>query len=276
MNLQTTHPKVKLAPRCYGPFKVLWTSPTNCKLELPAQMRIHPVFYNSLLKPYNETTAHGPNFAHPPPEIVGGKEGHYKIERILTSYPTRNRKSTQYLVKWKGYPDSENSWLPAKELQLARELLKQFHDRQVRIVTTNQALQAQWKPKEGILSQALPTPPYLKRESDVKPPSLPSLPLKPSYSQIVKTKIPPCDPGKVTRDSSYDSLPVSVPCDQSHAQTRPCDPMHFGRATHPLIGVWKTVGTNQRSTRSKGSQGISHSLSPMDTGTGNAHIGLRA
>jgi len=113
-------------------------------------MRIHPVFHNSLLKPYKETTAHGPNFACPPPEIVGDEEGHYEIERILTSRPTRNRKSTQYLVKWKGYPDSENSWLPAKELQSARELLKQFHDRQVRIVTTNQALQAQWKPKEGI------------------------------------------------------------------------------------------------------------------------------
>jgi len=61
-NLQTTHPKAKLAPRRYGPFKVLWASPMNCKLALPPQMRIHPVFYNSLLKPYVETSAHGPNF----------------------------------------------------------------------------------------------------------------------------------------------------------------------------------------------------------------------
>jgi len=151
-NLQTTHPKAKLAPRCYGPFKVLWASPTNCKLELLSQIRIHPVFHNSLLKPYKETTTHGPNFACPPLEIVGGEEGYYEIERILTSHPTRNRKSTQYLVKWKGYPDSKNSWLPAKELQTAKELLKQFHDHQVHILTTNQALQAQWKPKEGILS----------------------------------------------------------------------------------------------------------------------------
>jgi len=159
-------------------------------------MRIHPVFHNSLLKPYKETTAHGPNFARPPPEIVGGEEGHYEIERILTSRPTRNRKSTQYLVKWKGYPDSENSWLPAKELQSACELLKQFHDRQVRIITTNQALQAQWKPKEGILSWASPTPPHLKRGSHTKSPSLPSPTLKPSYSQIVKTRIPSRDPEK--------------------------------------------------------------------------------
>jgi hypothetical protein len=62
-NLQTTHPKAKLAPQRYGPFKVLWATPMNCRLELPPQMRIHPVFHNSLLKPYVETSAHGPNFA---------------------------------------------------------------------------------------------------------------------------------------------------------------------------------------------------------------------
>src|SRR6266705_802275 len=248
-----------------------------------AQMRIHPVFHNSLLKPYKETTAHGPNFARPPPEIVGGEEGHYEIERILTSRPTRNRKSTQYLIKWKGYPDSENSWLPAKELQSARDLLKQFHDRQVRIVTTNQALQAQWKPKEGILSRALPAPPDLKRGSHAKPPSPPTPPLKPSYSQIVKTKIQARDPGNLSRVSSRDPLLASAPCDQSHDltrsrdPTRPCNQAHFGRATRPLTNTWKTVGTSQRSTRSQGiPQGIPHSLSPMDTGTGNALISLRA
>ena len=86
-------------------------------------MKVHPVFHNSLLKPYVETTQYGPNFARPPPDIVAGEEGHYKIEKILASHPTRNRKSTQYLVKWKGYPDSENSWLPAKELTHAKTVV---------------------------------------------------------------------------------------------------------------------------------------------------------
>ena len=89
-------------------------------------MRIHPVFHNSLLKPYTETPAHGPNFTRPPPEIIGGEEGHYEIEKILQACPTRNKKSTQYLVKWKGYPDSENSWLPARELSHAQELVRDF------------------------------------------------------------------------------------------------------------------------------------------------------
>src|SRR6266581_2877879 len=124
--------------------------------------------------------------------------------------------------------------------------------------------------KTSRLSWASPAPPYLKRGSDMKPPSPPNLPLKPSYSQIVKMKIPPRDPGKVTCDSSCDPLPISVPRDQSHAQIRPYDPTHFGCATNPLIGTWKTVGTNQRSMRSQGiPQGILHNLSPMDTRTSN-------
>ena len=113
-------------------------------------MRIHPVFHNSLLKPYIETSAHGPNFAHPPSEIIGGEEGHYKIKKILQACPTRNRKSTQYLVKWKGYPDSENSWLPAKELTHAQELVHNFQTKQTSKEGI-QTLQVQGKPKEGIL-----------------------------------------------------------------------------------------------------------------------------
>jgi hypothetical protein len=73
------------------------------------------VFHNSLLKPYVEIPAYGPNFTQPPSEIIGEEEEHYKIEKILQEQPTRNKKSTQYLVKWKGYPDSKNSWLLAKE-----------------------------------------------------------------------------------------------------------------------------------------------------------------
>jgi hypothetical protein len=122
-NLQTTHPKAKLAPRWYGPFNVIWATSTNCKLKLPPQMWIHPIFHNTLLKPYIRTPAHGPNFARPPSEIIGGEEGHYEIEKILQEWPTRNKKSTQYLIKWKGYLDSENFWLPAKELTHTQELL---------------------------------------------------------------------------------------------------------------------------------------------------------
>jgi len=125
-NLQTMHLKVKLAPCRYGPFKVLWAFSTNCKLELLLHMKIHPVFYNSLLKPYYETKEHGLNYEKPALKIVNNEEGHYEIECILMAWPTRNRRSMQYLIKWKGYPTLGNSWLSEKELTNAKELLNKF------------------------------------------------------------------------------------------------------------------------------------------------------
>jgi len=183
-NLQTTHPKAKLAPHRYGPFKVIWASPTNCKLKLPPQMRIHPVFHNSLLKPYTETAVHGPNFACPPLEIVGEKEGHYKIEKILQSQPTRNCKSTQYLVHWKGYTEADHTWIPAKELTHTKELVEQFEATQKAAQKSKegiQALQEQGKPKEGILLWTKSTP----SRNPVQTPTSPTRTApKPSYSQV--------------------------------------------------------------------------------------------
>jgi hypothetical protein len=89
-------------------------------------MKIHPVFHNSLLKPYCKTKEHSPNYEKPAPEIVNNEEGHYKIEAILMAQPMRNKRSTQYLIKWKGYPTSENLWLLEKELTNAKELLDKF------------------------------------------------------------------------------------------------------------------------------------------------------
>jgi len=54
----------------------------------------------------------------------------------------------------------------------------------------------------SFVSQASPAPPYLKRGLHMKAPSPPNPTLKPSYSQVVKTKIPPHDPEKWARDPS--------------------------------------------------------------------------
>ena len=122
-------------------------------------MRVHPVFYNSLLKPYHKTQAHGPNFEQPPPEIVGGEKGHYEIDKILAARPTRNCKSTQYFVHWKGYTDANNSWIPAGKLTHTKELLAEFHTKYCPKEGIHiQALQVQGDPKEGILLQAELTP----------------------------------------------------------------------------------------------------------------------
>ena len=64
----------KLAPRRYGPFKVVFqVSPVAYKLQLPQNWQIHNVFYTSLLTPYKEMEQHRPNFLEPPPDIIEGK-----------------------------------------------------------------------------------------------------------------------------------------------------------------------------------------------------------
>ena len=155
-NLKTTHPKAKLAPKRYGPFKVLAAYPVNSKLALPKSWRIHPVFHNALLKPYKETPAHGPNYTRPPPEIIDDEGEHYEVETILKSRATPNRRGLQYLVKWKGYPASENSWVAAGDMKNAPKLTTAFHSRypnMPKIIIRTLSLQAQTDLKEGILSR---------------------------------------------------------------------------------------------------------------------------
>ena len=143
-NIHTTHPKTKLAPKRHGPFKILSSTPTNSRLSLPKTWRIHPVFHNSLLTPYKETREHGPNFTNPPPEIVEMEDEHYEVEEVLDSRPSANRKGVQYLIHWKGYPHSENSWVPASGMKHAMELVHSFHHKYPhKPRPTNLSLQAQ-------------------------------------------------------------------------------------------------------------------------------------
>jgi hypothetical protein len=110
-NLRTNQPTTKLAPRRHGPFKVIQVmSDVNYRLELPTQWSIHPMFHIDLLTPYQETIMHSPNFTRPAPELIEGEE-EYSVEKILDSRRFGRRQRLQYLVKWEGYPDSDNMWV---------------------------------------------------------------------------------------------------------------------------------------------------------------------
>ena len=173
-NIHTTHPKAKLAPRRHGPFKVMYSTTTNSKLTLPKSWRIHPVFHNSLLLPYNKNLTHGPNFPRPPPDIVDGEDEHYEVETILQSRLSPNQRGIQYFVKWKGYPDLENSWLSATAMKHAQDLVHTFHASHPHATrpTGLKSLQAQQEHKEGILLRSVTTkgnPLYSHGHEGVRP-----------------------------------------------------------------------------------------------------------
>ncbi len=124
-HLKLPHQKAKLTPKCLGLFKITQEiSPVTYRLELPTNWRIHNVFHMSLLTPYHETPAHGPNFTQPPPDLIDGEE-EYEVERIVAHQHFGRSKRLQYLLKWKGYPESDNTWEPADQVH-APELIKHY------------------------------------------------------------------------------------------------------------------------------------------------------
>src|SRR6201996_3822613 len=133
-NLKTDQPASKLAAKRYGPFPVAQVlSPVTYQLTLPEQWKIHPVFHVDLLTPYKETAFHGTNYTRPPPDLINDEE-EYEVEQILDSRVRGRNRKVQYLVKWMGYPDSDNQWLDA-ELLTADEAIREFKKSRPHAVT---------------------------------------------------------------------------------------------------------------------------------------------
>lgn len=53
-------------------------------------------------------------------------EEEYEVDEILDS--RRRNNQLQYLVHFKGWPDSEQEWIPAKDMGNAPEIVKVFHE----------------------------------------------------------------------------------------------------------------------------------------------------
>ena len=133
-NLKTDQPTSKLAAKRHGPFPVAQVlSPVTYRLTLPEQWKVHPVFHVDLLTPYKETVFHGDNYTRPPPDLINDEE-EYEVGQVLDSRVRGRNCKVQYLVKWVGYPDSDNQWLDADQIT-ADEAIKEFQQRRPNAIT---------------------------------------------------------------------------------------------------------------------------------------------
>ena len=125
----------KLNEQWIGPFRVARVVNDNAyELELPASLRIHPVINVSKLKLHKDGVAEFPArpvpFGRPDPVATGdGDEKEFEVERILDRRQYGRYKIDQYLVRWKGYPDSEATWEPIEALDGALELIVEYNQK---------------------------------------------------------------------------------------------------------------------------------------------------
>jgi hypothetical protein len=130
-NISTSRPSKKLDWKRLGPPKVIKRIGLQAyQLALPPTMRhLHNVFHVSLLDRVRPTSLEPRRPPAPPALYVKDDQEYFEIEDIVDSKrDTDNSRRLKYLIKWKGFPDSENSWEPLSNIP-ARGLVKEFHRR---------------------------------------------------------------------------------------------------------------------------------------------------
>ena len=121
-NIRTRRPSAKLDHLKLGPFEIdEKLGPVNYRLKLPDSMRrIHATFHVSLLEKAPQNAEIATNV-----EIEEETENEYEVEEILAT--ERISGQPHYLVKWKGYDTSDNTWEPIGNLMGCHQLVRQFH-----------------------------------------------------------------------------------------------------------------------------------------------------
>jgi hypothetical protein len=118
----------KLLPKYLGPLEVVATyaprpdAPvTACRLGMPPELKVHPVFHVSLLHHYRDGgTVQPPPWQHIAPDL------HAEVEKVL-AHRENLRGSTiqhEYLVQWQGSSATEAEWVP--ESRMTRVLTAEY------------------------------------------------------------------------------------------------------------------------------------------------------
>ena len=112
-NIKTGRESQKLDCVKIGPYQIERKLPNdNYRVTLPPRMRIHPIFHVSLLSQTdNPVSTEGIDIVN-----------EYEVEAIVAKRRKKGR--TEYLVNWKGYEKSDNTWEPTENLHCPEKVIE--------------------------------------------------------------------------------------------------------------------------------------------------------
>jgi len=126
-NLNINQPSRKPTERQIGPYTITHVvSPNAVVLKLPPSFKIDVPINVSRLHPYKPPTVPGQQITPQVPVEVEGKE-EYIVEEILDSCLRHNK--LEFLVKWEGYMNENNSWEPEDNCKNARNAIATFYQK---------------------------------------------------------------------------------------------------------------------------------------------------
>ena len=186
----------KLGPLYYGPFEVLAMDHSNtATVRLPMTWKIHNKFNVKYLKLYTDGRIAFPDRIvlddHPGPVEVtddpeaGGpiqiqkNDPEYEVECIVGDRIYRGQQ--QYLVKWTGWEEEQNSWKSAEELDNCQESIDDYKKMQLGAsVARIEQLEGQLRSARGVVA---------KQEADLQ-------------ASVAKVAIRKVAPGKAIKRSA--------------------------------------------------------------------------
>lgn len=121
---RTERPSKKLDYQQLGPYEIIAKEGHSFRLDLPPNIKVHPVFHASKLRKDSNDPLPGQRLDEGLPIVVeGGQE--WEVDKILGVRVVR--KQLRYRVQWVGYDTDADEYLP-EDLNHAPLALKAFHD----------------------------------------------------------------------------------------------------------------------------------------------------